>query len=311
MDPLSLLLRPPVFYPVVPYICTIYGGLRSGRMILVQGSVGSNASRFQIDFQCGCSSLPRSDVAFHFNPRFSSSETHVICNTLRKDQWLDEVKFSRFPLRKGESFVLIFLFLADKVKVSIGGQHFLDFLYRLPLHDVDTLGIYGDVTLKEISFLNSNPFQEAMTDYPLCQPLHRGHAGVLVLPLSESFPKGLSEGHMILVRGLVTAHPLQIIFSLKSKNTTPFNLTANFKDQSLCYNYNMGQSWAEPQKIQTPFFVFHKERYFEVLVLIESGMFRLAINGTPLGDFCPPSLDLKSIDEFQINGTAIIYYVKC
>ncbi|XP_069821647.1 galectin-12 isoform X2 [Dendropsophus ebraccatus] len=287
MDPLSLLLQPPVFYPVVPYICTIFGGLQHGRMILVQGSVGSSAVRFQVDFQCGCSTRPRSDVAFHFNPRFSSSESHVICNTLRKDQWLDEVKFSGFPLRKGESFVLLFLFLADQVKVSISGRHFLDFRYRLPLRDVDTLGIYGDVAVKEISFLSNNPYHEAMTEYPLCQPLHHGHSEPLVPPVSR------------------------ITFSLKSKNATPFNLTACFKEESLCYNYSMGQSWGEPQKIQTPFFVFHAERYFEILVLVESGMFRLAINGTPLGNFRPPELDLKSIDELKINGSAIIYTVKC
>ncbi|KAM3919849.1 galectin-12 [Leptodactylus fuscus] len=310
MDPLSLLLQPPVFYPVVPYVCTIFGGLQHGRLILIQGSVGNSAERFQIDFQCGCSTRPRSDVAFHFNPRFSSSSAHVICNTLRKDQWLDELKFSGFPLRKGESFVLLFLFLSDKVKVSIAGQHFLDFPYRLPLRDVDTLGIYGDVTVKEISFLSSNPYHDEMTDYPLCQPLKLGNSD-LNTPLHKSLTAGLSEGHLILVRGLVTEDPEEMTLSLKSKDVTPFKLTTSFKDESLYYNYSMGQSWSDPQKIQTLYFVFHAGRYFEILVLFESGKFRLAINGTPLGDFSPPALDLKSIDELEINGSAKIYSVKC
>ncbi|XP_075693282.1 galectin-12 isoform X3 [Rhinoderma darwinii] len=303
MEAPSLLLQPPVFYPVVPYACTIFGGLQHGRMILIQGSVGSNAVRFQVDFQCGCSTRPRSDVAFHFNPRFSSSSSHVICNTLRKDQWLEELKFSGFPLRKGESFVLLFLFLANKVKVSIGGQHFLDFSYRLPLHDVDTLGIYGDVTVKEISFRSSNPYHDAMTEYPLCQPLKPGSSDLQNPPLSKSFPMGLSEGHVILACGLVTGNP---------------------------EDFSTGQSWGDLQKIQTPFFVFHAESYFEtidilqivinlheqekmlkILVLPESGMFKLAINGTPLGDFCPPVLDLESIEELQITGSALIFSVKC
>ncbi|XP_071974442.1 galectin-12 isoform X6 [Engystomops pustulosus] len=311
MDPLRLLLQPPVFYPVVPYICTIFGGLQHGQMILIQGNVGNNAVRFQIDFQCGCSTRPRSDIAFHFNPRFSSSNTHVICNTLRKDQWMDELKFSGFPLRKGESFVLLFLFLTDKVKVSVGGQHFLDFPYRLPLRDVDTLGIYGDVDVKEISFLSSNPFHEALTEYPTCQPLKPGNSELQNPPLSKLFPVGLSEGRVILARGLVTDNPAEIILSLKSKDMTPFQLTASFKDESLYYNYSTGQTWGDPQKIKTPFFVFHAERYFEILVLPESGTFRLAINGTPLGDFSPPTLDLKSIDELQINGSALLYSVHC
>ncbi|XP_073410633.1 galectin-12 isoform X2 [Dendrobates tinctorius] len=310
MDPLSLLLQPPVFYPVVPYACTIFGGLQHGRMILIQGRVASDAARFQIDFQCGCSTRPRSDVAFHFNPRFSSSDAHVICNAMRRDQWQDEQKYSGFPLRKGEAFVLLFLFLADKVKVSIGGQHFLDFSYRLPLRDVDTLGVYGDVTVKEISFLSTNPYHAEMTDYPLCQPLKPGNSD-LNLPLSRQLPMGLSKGPVILVRGLVTKNPQEISLSLKSKNNIPFKLAASFKDESLCYNYSMGQSWGEPQQIQTPFFVFHAQKYFEILILPESGVLRLAINGAPLGDFGPPELDLQSIDELRIEGSALVYFVKC
>ncbi|XP_075181515.1 galectin-12-like [Anomaloglossus baeobatrachus] len=256
---------------------------------------GPLTTRFQIDFQCGCSTLPRSDIAFHFNPRFCSSDGHVVCNTLLRDKWLREHKFSDFPLRRGDSFVLLFLFLAEKVKVSISGQHLLDFSYRLPLCYVDTLGIYGDVSVKEVSFLSTNPLKAGTSDLPLSWPL----------------PMGLSEGQMILVRGLVTENPQEITFSLKSENITPFILTASFKDSSLCYNYSMGQSWGEPQKIHTPFFVFHEKKYFEVLVLPESGMFRLAINGAPLGDFGPPELDLKSIDELRIDGSALLYYVKC
>ncbi|XP_063800940.1 galectin-12 isoform X2 [Pseudophryne corroboree] len=323
MDPLSLLLQPPVFYPVVPYVCTIFGGLRHGRMILIQGNVGISATRFQIDLQCGCCTRPRSDVAFHFNPRFSSSDSYVICNTLRKDQWQDELKFSRAPLRKGEHFVLLFHFLANKVKVSIGGQHFLDYPYRFPLHDVDTLGIYGDVTLKEISFLSSNPYHDEMTDYPLCQPLKPGNADLQKTPICKPLPLGLSEGHSITVRGLVTMNPVEsvdfiliklalwITLLLKYKDFIPFKLTANFRDQSLCYNYLMGQSWGEAQKIQTPFFVFYAERFFEILIIPETGVFKLAINGTPLGDFSPPALDLKSIDQLQINGSAVLYTVQC
>ncbi|KAM5138531.1 galectin-12 isoform 2-T2 [Mantella aurantiaca] len=303
MDPLSLLLQPPVFYPIIPYACTIFGGVRPGRMILIQGNVGSNATRFQIDFQCGCSTCPRSDVAFHFNPRFCSSDVHIICNTLRKDHWLDELKFSKVPLRKGESFVLLFLFLADKVKVSIGGKHFLDFTYRLPLKDVDALGIYGEVAIKEISFLSSNPFHDELTPYPVCQQK---------TPLTMTFPMGLSECHVITVRGLVTLNPDEFTLLLKSNdNSIPFKLTANFRDQSLYYTYFMDQSWGQPQNVQTPFFLFYPERFFEILVLPEAGLFRLAINGIPLGDFCPPVIDLKSIDELQINGSTELFLVQC
>ncbi|XP_053304668.1 galectin-12 isoform X3 [Spea bombifrons] len=270
MDPLAFVLQPPACYPIVPYVCTIFGGLRPGKIILIQGSISSTASRFQIDFQSGCSTFPRADVAFHFNPRFSSSETHIICNTLQRDQWLDEVRFSKAPLHKGESFLLLFLFLADKVK----------------------------------------PYHDELTEYPECKPLKLGKA-TMTTPFSMNIPGGLSEGHLIQVRGLATDEPHMINILLKCRDLVPFKLTANFQDQTLCYNHLTGPSWGEPQTIKTPFFLFHAERFFQILILSEKGVFKVAINGTHLGEFGPPDLDLKSINEVEINGSTMLYTVHC
>lgn len=38
----------------------------------------------------------------------------------------------------------------------MNGQHFLHYRYRLPLSRVDTLGIFGDILVKAIGFLNIN-----------------------------------------------------------------------------------------------------------------------------------------------------------
>ncbi|KAE8607245.1 hypothetical protein XENTR_v10011093 [Xenopus tropicalis] len=187
MDPLTLLLQPPVHHPVIPYVCTIFGGLRPGKMILVQGRVSGTANRFSIDLQVGCSTRPRADVAFHFNPRFSSSETLVVCNTLTREQWLHEDHHLCPQLRKGQPFLLLFLILEDKIKVSIEGQHLLDYPNRLPLCDVDTLGICGDVSVQGISFLCRNPFSDGDTEYPLCQPLKLGNVAMVSLVLTSLF----------------------------------------------------------------------------------------------------------------------------
>lgn len=42
------------------------------------------------------------------------------------------------------------------LQVSVNGQHFLHYRYRLPLSRVDTLGIYGDILVKAVGFLNIN-----------------------------------------------------------------------------------------------------------------------------------------------------------
>lgn len=38
----------------------------------------------------------------------------------------------------------------------MNGRHFLHYGYRLPLSRVDTLGIYGDILVTAVGFLNIN-----------------------------------------------------------------------------------------------------------------------------------------------------------
>ncbi|XP_053891223.1 galectin-12 isoform X4 [Malaclemys terrapin pileata] len=165
-SPVDFILQPPVFHPVLPYITTIFGGLTRGKMVLVQGVVFAEAERFQVDFQCGCSVMPRPDIAIHFNPRFRS-RPHVICNTLQNGRWLEETKFPHLPLKRGEAFQLLFLFGQDEVQVSVNGQHFLQYRSRLPLARVDTVGVFGDIMVKSMAFLRSNPFDASRTEYPV------------------------------------------------------------------------------------------------------------------------------------------------
>ncbi|VFV41313.1 galectin-12 isoform 2 [Lynx pardinus] len=79
---------------VVPYVTTIFGGLRAGKMVTLQGVVPLDARRFQVDFQCGCSVHPRPDIAIHFNPRFHTTNPlhEVPCSrALPKGLWPGQV----------------------------------------------------------------------------------------------------------------------------------------------------------------------------------------------------------------------------
>ncbi|XP_045374053.2 galectin-12 isoform X3 [Camelus bactrianus] len=123
LDPLpdTLILQPPVFHPVVPYVTTIFGGLRAGKMVTLQGAVPLGARRFQVDFQCGCSLHPRPDIAIHFNPRFHTTKPHVICNTLHGGQWQAEARWPRLALQRGASFLILFLFGNEEMKPFVEG----------------------------------------------------------------------------------------------------------------------------------------------------------------------------------------------
>ncbi|XP_012785696.3 galectin-12 isoform X1 [Ochotona princeps] len=308
LDPIpdSFILQPPVFHPVLPYVTTIFGGLHAGKMVMLQGVVPLKAHRFQVDFQCGCSLCPRPDIAFHFNPRFHTSSPHVICNTLHAGCWQAEVRWPHLALQRGASFLILFLFENEAVKVSVNGKHFLHYRYRLPLSRVDTLGIFGDVLVKAVGFLNINPFVEGSKEYPVGHPFLLT-SRKLELPCSRGLPRGLWPGQVIIVRGLVLQEPRDFTLSLRDEAArTHVTLRASFADRSLAWI----SPWGRKTLIAAPF-LFYPQRFFEVLLLCQDGGLKLALNGQGLGATSLGQQNLEQLRELRISGSVQLYCVHC
>ncbi|XP_008158939.1 galectin-12 isoform X1 [Eptesicus fuscus] len=306
LDPLPdpFILQPPAFHPVVPYVTTIFGGLRAGKMVMLQGVVPLDARRFQVDFQCGCSLHPPPDIAIHFNPRFHTTQPHAICNTLQGGRWQAEVRWPRLALRRGASFRILFLFGHEDVKVSVNGRHFLQYRYRLPLSRVDTLGIFGDILVKAVGFLNINPFPEGGSEYPVGYPFLLGSPR-LEVPCSRPLPRGLWPGQVILLRGLVLPEPKDVTLSLlDAAARVPVALRASFADRTLAWVW----PWGRRQLISAPF-LFHPQRFFEVLLLCQEGGLKLALNGQGLGAARLGRQVLERLRELRVSGTVQLYCV--
>ncbi|XP_036715061.1 galectin-12 isoform X4 [Balaenoptera musculus] len=250
LDPLpdTFILQPPVFHPVVPYVTTIFGGLRAGKMVMLQGAVPVNARRFQVDFQCGCSLHPRPDIAIHFNPRFHTTKPHVICNTLHGGRWQAEARWPHLALQRGTSFLILFLFGNEEMKVSVNGQHFLHYRYRLPLSRVDTLGIYGDILVTAVGFLNISPFVEGGSEYPVGHPflLKSRSLHHYLIPIFQIRKQRSREQNFTLSLLDEAAH-------------VPVTLRASFADRTLAWV----SRWGRKKLILAPF-LFYPQRFFEV-----------------------------------------------
>ncbi|XP_045870171.1 galectin-12 isoform X2 [Meles meles] len=299
LDPLPdpFILQPPIFHPVVPYVATIFGGLRAGKMVMLQGVVPLEARRFQVDFQCGCSVHPRPDIAVHFNPRFHTTKPHVICNTLHSGRWEAEARWPRVPLQRGAPFRLLFLFGNEEMKVSVNGQHFLHYRYRLPLSRVDTLGVFGDILVEAIGFLNISPFAEGGSEYPV------GYE----VPCSRALPRGLWPGQVIVLRGLVLPEPKDFTLSLRDEAAhVPVMLRASFADRTLAWI----SRWGCKKLISAPF-LFYPQRFFEVLLLCQEGGLKLALNGQGLGATSLQRQTLERLRELRVSGHVQLYCVHC
>ncbi|XP_010852248.1 PREDICTED: galectin-12 isoform X4 [Bison bison bison] len=297
LDPLpdTFILQPPVFQPVIPFVTTIFGGLRAGKMVMLQGAVPLNAHRFQVDFQCGCSLHPRPDIAIHFNPRFHTTKPHVICNSLYRGRWQVEARWPHVALQRGASFLILFLFGNEEMKVSVNGQHFLHYRYRLPLSRVDTLGIFGDISVTAVGFLNINPFVEGGSEYPV------GHE----VPCFHALPRGLWPGQVIIVRGLVLPEPKDFTLSLRDEAAhVPVTLRASFADRTLAWV----SRWGRKKLILAPF-LFYPQRFFEVLLLCQEGGLKLALNGQGVGATSLGQQVLEQLRELRISGSVQLYCV--
>ncbi|XP_010631246.1 galectin-12 isoform X4 [Fukomys damarensis] len=311
LDPLpdSFILQPPVFYPVVPYVTTIFGGLHAGKMVMLQGTVPLDAHRFQVDFQCGCSLNPQPDIIIHFNPRFHTSRPHVICNTLHRGHWQTEARWPGLALQRGTGFLILFLFGNEEVKVSVNGQHFLHYRYRLPLSRVDTLGIFGDILVQTVGFLNISPFAEGSREYPaghVSQPFLL-QSPRLELPCSRTLSRGLWPGQVIIVRGLVLQEPKHFTLSLRDEAARiPVMLRVSFSD----YTLSWVSPWGSKTLIAAPF-LFYPQRFFEVLLLCQEGGLKLALNGQSLGATSLGQQALERLRELQVSGNIQLYCVHC
>ncbi|XP_046301400.1 galectin-12 isoform X8 [Marmota monax] len=290
--------------PVIPYVTTIFGGLHAGKMVMLQGVVPLRAHRFQVDFQCGCSLYPQPDIAIHFNPRFHTTKPHVICNTLHSGCWQREARWPGVALQRGASFLILFLFGNEEVKVSVNGRHFLHYRYRLPLSRVDTLGIFGDILVKAVGFLNISPFVEGSREYPTGYPFLL-QSPRLQVPCSRALPQGLWPGQVIIVRGLVLQEPKEFTLSLRDEaSRTPVMLRASFTDRTLAWV----SPWGFKKLISAPF-LFYPQRFFEVLLLCQEGGLKLALNGQPLGSTNLDQQTLERLREVRISGSIQLYCV--
>ncbi|XP_043931721.1 galectin-12 [Protopterus annectens] len=309
--PLSprFLLQPPVFYPFLPYTTFIFGGVYPGKIITIQGKVPNDCNRFQVDFQYGSSVQPRADITMHFNPRFENT-AHVICNTLENERWGSEEKTSPLPLRKGDDFHIVFMFHKENVKVSVNGKHLLKYRHRIPMDYVDTLSVSGKVKVKAIGFFNNNPYSEEETEYPVCStlPLNNAHPQ---MPFICKLNRALDTGHMITIRGLVHKDPDEFIVLLKclDSDDTPLKLCASFKRKDLIRKSFQDGVWSH-EECEAPFFPFHPERFFEVLILCTDQGFKVALNGNPFLSYTPQKPMLNQIRVLEVYGNVDLYNVK-
>nr|XP_028595809.1 uncharacterized protein LOC114602131 [Podarcis muralis] len=135
-------------------------GLSDGKRFLIQGFVRPYTKRFAVNFLCA-----NGDIAFHFNPRFDMLKPVVVCNTQMKSEkqlwefwksdevfWGEEEIASSMPFKQNNSFEMTVNLESGCYQVYVNGNHFLEYKHRVPLKEIQTLEVKGDVSVNRFEF---------------------------------------------------------------------------------------------------------------------------------------------------------------
>uniref|UniRef100_A0A8B9I1C2 Galectin n=1 Tax=Anser brachyrhynchus TaxID=132585 RepID=A0A8B9I1C2_9AVES len=110
--------------------------MKTGDTLKVKGKISGDAEGFSINL--GSSS---SDLALHFNPRFT--ESVIVCNSKCCKAWQAEHRDHHFCFSRDSSVKLIIEFLEDKFKVKLPDDHHVEFPNRHGFDKLKYMSIKG------------------------------------------------------------------------------------------------------------------------------------------------------------------------
>ncbi|KAM6360786.1 galectin-4-like, partial [Pluvialis apricaria] len=143
----------PTYNPPMPYVAPVFGGLRPGMAVYVQGVVPPHANRFRVDLGRGPGA--GDDVALHLNPRFEEAEGAAVLNSRSGGHWGAEQRRPLHPFAPGAPFELVINVTPDAYQILVNGAHFDTFAHRLPPEQATAVAIDGDLELHAVNVLGA------------------------------------------------------------------------------------------------------------------------------------------------------------
>ncbi|KAL6741462.1 hypothetical protein Aduo_014713 [Ancylostoma duodenale] len=192
----------------LPFVSAIVGGLFPGRAIVVSGMVlqsfASDTKRFYIDLCCGL--LIQGDhmdnKALHFNPRFDTGggwfsgqpDKQLVINSYISNRWGAEERFPN-PFEIGKPFQIRILVLENYFKIAVNGKHICDYPHRVPVEEIKTIYVGGNIRVDFIEF--QPPVRLNEDGHPIITQKEKREEKVTtldrpVMPFSWAVPKELN-----------------------------------------------------------------------------------------------------------------------
>uniref|UniRef100_A0A673FRV1 Galectin n=1 Tax=Sinocyclocheilus rhinocerous TaxID=307959 RepID=A0A673FRV1_9TELE len=123
---------------IIPYKSIIDGGLRSGKVIIIEGVINPDGMEIFLRHKTG--------IAFYYSPRFD--ENVVVCNSYEDGTWGDEEIYELMPIKIGQPLQVTIFCSHQGYEVFVNGEQTHTYSHRYTnLEEIDVLDIRGDVQL--------------------------------------------------------------------------------------------------------------------------------------------------------------------
>ncbi|XP_054262801.1 uncharacterized protein LOC128986447 [Macrosteles quadrilineatus] len=297
----------------VPFIHEFKSRLLPQSTFILQGSVDSHATRFNIDFIIGDEDQP--DIAFHFNPRLD--EYVVTRNSRFNECWGEEERGSeqKFPFRCGQPFFLEIFLSESKFMVAVDGVHYCSFTYRTHLASITRVCVQGGVSLSQVALHTSATYPTPMPEYLPCPDLQP----VVLYSASDYEPKPEPFHHKLassfntqsslIIQGEVMDNGIRFAVNFSVDRGASQDFAFHFNPRLLqgytARNCKFGGTWGTEEgnvKEKFPFrngFPFYMEIYFS------NSKFMVAVDGVHYCSF-DYRTPLATVTSVQVEGAVTV-----
>ncbi|GBN93353.1 Galectin-8, partial [Araneus ventricosus] len=135
------------------------------------------------------------------------------------------------------------------------------------------------------------------------------------IPFIGPLPQPLQPGNLVRISGVVGSSATCFSISLQNgsnsyqRNDISLHLSPVFTSPPrVVRTYLENQQWG-PEESHGPYFPFAVDQEFEILILVESDQFKIAVNGQHFTEF-QYKLPLQSISHIAVDGDVTINSIK-
>lgn len=202
-----------------------------GHSFIVSGKTLPNANSLTVALTCG--KVPNSDVALMIWADFN--ERRIKRNSFIGGVWTASESTENItgsalcPIEQESGFIIYILIGDDKFHVSIDGEPFCTYAFKMPVKSIMMISVGGD--LECVSQADHRKV------FPFVYPLSNNDYDNIVF---EGFiPKHYAPGHVVVISGVVGGNPggeFVIMFNEEGSTRQLIHFNARFSEGSVVMN---------------------------------------------------------------------------